>query len=168
MIVHAAKMLAVAFATLPAVAFAEAANDWLKLSKAVHAHAVKFGKPVPNKFSYAFEDLNGDGRLDAVVLENDPRYCGTGGCTLLIFRGTRSGFTFVSGSTISNEPIRVSRETKNGWKTLLITVRGGGILTPEIHALKFDGLKYQYPLNPSVQDKADQSELSESKVLVFH
>jgi hypothetical protein len=50
-------------------------------------------------FSYALVDLNGDGQLDAVVLLRGGMWCGSGGCTMLIFRGTPNGFQLVSKST---------------------------------------------------------------------
>jgi hypothetical protein len=57
------------------------------------------GGPLP-AFTYSLVDLNDDGILDAVVLLNDPRYCGSGGCTLLILAGTASGFDVLSSSTV--------------------------------------------------------------------
>jgi len=94
-------------------------------------------------------DLNGDGIQDALVLlENPTYYCGTGGCTMLVFKGTKSGFEFVSSSSLIRSPVLVSDTKTHGWRDLLVEVSGGGA-TPKKVALKFTGSKY--PLNPSTQ-----------------
>ena len=94
-------------------------------------------------------DLNGDGIQDALVLMENPMYfCGTGGCTMLVFKGTKSGFEFVSRSSLIRSPVLVSDAKTHGWRDLLVEVSGGGA-TPKKVALKFTGSKY--PLNPSTQ-----------------
>jgi len=92
-------------------------------------------------------DLNGDGHQDALVLLENPMYfCGTGGCTLLVFKGTKSGFEFVSRSSLIRGPVLVSDTKTHGWRDLVVEVSGGG-MTPKRVALKYTGSKY--PLNPS-------------------
>jgi len=92
-------------------------------------------------------DLNGDGLQDALVLlENPMYYCGTGGCTMLVFKGTKSGFEFVSRSSLIRGPVLVSEDKTHGWRDLIVEVSGGGI-APKMVALKYTGSKY--PLNPS-------------------
>ena len=92
-------------------------------------------------------DLNGDGLQDALVLLENPMYfCGTGGCIMLVFKGTKSGFEFVSRSTLIRSPVLVSETKTHGWRDLIVEVSGGG-LAPKQVALKFTGGKY--PLNPS-------------------
>ena len=93
-------------------------------------------------------DLNGDGIQDSLVLLENSYFCGTGGCTMLVFKGTKSGFEFVSRSTLIRSPVLVSDTKTHGWRDLLVEVSGGGA-TPKKVALKFTGSKY--PLNPSTQ-----------------
>lgn len=94
-------------------------------------------------------DLNGDGQKDALVLLENPMYfCGTGGCTMLVFKGTKSGFEFVSRSSLIRSPVLVSETKTHGWRDLIVEVSGGGA-TPKTVALKYTGSKY--PLNPSTQ-----------------
>jgi putative lipoprotein len=96
----------------------------------------------------ALIDLNGDGRPDALVLLENPMYfCGTGGCTMLVFQGTPSGFQFVSSSTLIRGPVLVSETNTRGWRDLIVEVSGGG-MAPKLVALKYKGGKY--PLNPSI------------------
>ena len=100
-----------------------------------------------NPHQTALVDLNGDGHQDALVLLQNPIYwCGTGGCTMLVFKGTKSGFEFVSRSSLIRGPVLVSETKTHGWRDLIVEVSGGGI-APKKVALKYTGSKY--PLNPS-------------------
>ncbi len=95
----------------------------------------------------AWLDLNGDGRQDALVLLENPLYfCGTGGCTMVIFKGTPSGFEFVSSTTLIRGPVLVSETNTQGWRDLIVEVSGGGMAAKQV-AMKFTGSKY--PSNPS-------------------
>ena len=95
-----------------------------------------------------FVDLNGDRSPDAIVVLIGSYWCGTGGCTMLVFRGEDKTFKLVSRSTLVRRPVTVSETETNGWRDLVLTVSGGGMPAKTV-ALKFDGKKY--PLNPSVQ-----------------
>jgi putative lipoprotein len=100
-----------------------------------------------NPHQTAQVDLNGDGHPDALVLlQNSMYFCGTGGCTMLVFKGTKSGFTFVSRSSLIRGPVLVSESKTHGWRDLIVEVSGGGMPSKKV-ALKYTGIKY--PLNPS-------------------
>lgn len=71
---------------------------------------------------------------------------------MLVFHGTEAGFTFVSASSITNEPIRISPETTQGWKTLIVHAKGKGDVR-----MRFNGTRY--PLNPSLQPKATAAQV---------
>jgi len=62
------------------------------------------------KFSHVLTDLNGDGIKDAIVLTQDPRWCGTGGCVMLIFRGNKEGYTFISDWTLDKIEAKKDRD----------------------------------------------------------
>jgi putative lipoprotein len=131
------------------VALAWSAGPESTLKKAVLAYLAKTGADPRSidPHQTALIDLNGDGLQDALVLLQNPMYfCGTGGCTLLVFKGTKSGFQFVSRSTLIRSPVLVSETKTHGWRDLVVEVSGGGI-APKRVALKFTGKKY--PLNPS-------------------
>jgi hypothetical protein len=120
------------------------------LKQALLAYLAKRGDDPKNAYPHqtAPIDLNGDGRQDALVLLENPYFCGTGGCTMLVFKGTKSGFEFVSRSSLIRSPVLVSKTKTHGWQDLLVEVAGGGA-APKKVALKFTGSKY--PLNPSTQ-----------------
>ena len=78
-------------------------------------------------YSYAQADLNGDPWPDAVVMLLPPGYCGTGGCTLLLLAGTEDGFKVVDRSALVREPIELSDDWRDGWRTLVVGRGGGGV-----------------------------------------
>jgi putative lipoprotein len=120
------------------------------LNQALLAYLAKKGDDPKNANPHktAKVDLNSDGHQDALVLLENPYFCGTGGCTMLVFKGTKSGFEFVSRSSLIRSPVLVSETKTHGWRDLILEVSGGGA-TPKRVALKHTGSKY--PPNPSTQ-----------------
>jgi hypothetical protein len=111
-------------------------------------------------FRFALQDLNGDGRADAIVLMSGPAWCGSGGCTMFIFQGVGNGFEFVSKSTITNTPIRISKKTVRGWRTLIVYSKGKGDVALRLNK------SLRYPLNPSVQPKASRAEVDAADIAI--
>src|SRR5262245_31685953 len=130
-----------------------------ELTNALQGPSKAGSREQPGYFRYAFADLNGDKIDDAIVLMRNPQSCGSGGCDMEIFRGTKTGFEFVSHSTITNAPIRVSSEKVSGWNSIIVGARGVGEV-----AMRFDGKKY--PLNPSMQPKATAAQLSGARTIL--
>lgn len=125
------------------------------LTAAIRAYIKKPERP---EFDYALTDLNGDGKADAIVLLRGSQWCGSGGCTLLVFKGKQDGFEFISKSTITSH-IRVSPEIRHGWKTLLVHTGGIGDVV-----MQFNGAKY--PSNPSMQPKATKAQASAAEIVL--
>lgn len=95
-------------------------------------------------FDVAFDDLNGDGQDDAIVLLKGQEWCGSGGCTMLIFKGKpNQTFEILSKTTLVGSPVYSTTYIYNGWKQLSVYSRKHGQVM-----LKFDGTGY--PLNPSL------------------
>jgi hypothetical protein len=136
------------------------ADDVPSLETAIQAWSEETTLP---HYKYAFVDLNDDGVDDAVVLLTEAAYCGSGGCSLLIFRGVAGGFALVSSSTITREPILLLQEKHNGWHSLSVMVSGGGVRPSQV-LMEFDGAKYPY--NPSTQAKAKKNNLKGAKTLI--
>jgi hypothetical protein len=144
---------------LPVLASGFQQQEVSGLVAAVQGYTRKTGEHDTPRFKHALADLNNDGVIDAIVLLLDPTWCGSGGCTALIFRGTKTGFTFISESTITNEPIRVLRERALGWRTLIVYSKGKGDVL-----MCFDGKRY--PLNPSTQPKATSAQLNDAQIVM--
>ena len=130
------------------------------LEKVIKAWAEESAVPT---YKHVFADLNDDGIDDAVVLITDNQYCGSGGCTFVIFQGVAGGFKLVSSSTITIEPILLLPEKKKGWHTLSVFVAGGGAKAGQV-IMRFNGKKY--PGNPSTQPKANDDDLKGAKTLI--
>ena len=120
----------------------------------------QLGTDGTDKYAYSLVDLNKDGRLDAVVLMQGQKWCGTGGCTMVVFAGTNDGFKLISRSTIANQPIVALTHVRHGWRTLVVEAKGRGPVL-----MSFDGKRY--PLNPSVQRKASPKWTLDAQVLTF-
>ncbi len=93
-------------------------------------------------------DLNGDGKAELVTQVLGPQVCGTGGCSLLIFREPRPGqLQLITRMSLFQPPLVVAERRSNGWKNLVARVRidagHGGFAE-----LPYDGRTY--PSNPSV------------------
>jgi hypothetical protein len=136
------------FVSLLGTSPATAAQDET-LTAALKAYAAKTGADFTTfePRQTACVDLNGDGSNDALLLLQGPSWCGTGGCTLLVFKGLRDGFRFVSATSLIRGPLLVSTGKTKGWRDLIVEVSGGG-MAPKKVALKYNGRKYSP--NPSV------------------
>jgi len=140
------------FAALLAVLASSAGAGTPELDDAIGAHLRNGMQPeaVP-QYRWSKADLNSDTEPDAVVLLIDPEFCGSGGCTMLVFKGKADGFEFESLSTVTREPIYVLQETNHGWHTLSVLAAGGGIDAHQV-IMRFDG--ESYPHNPTLQEPA--------------
>lgn len=90
-------------------------------------------------------------------------WCGSGGCTMLVFQGIEKGFRPVSQITLVREPVIVSETQTKGWRDIVVRVSGGGGETKNV-ALKFNGSTY--PSNPS-SEKALSPQTKIGGVVVF-
>jgi hypothetical protein len=115
-------------------------------------------------YEYAIADLNDDAVPDAVVLFTSPDWCGSGGCNMVILRGTKDAFVVVSSSTITRQPVRVLKETRKGWRSLSVSISGGGAEPGEV-LMRFNGKSY--PGNPTTQPRATASDLRDAATLKF-
>lgn len=154
---HAGALAAIAL--LATAAANGQTNAPAELLSAVQLHAEKAGVPLVARWRHALTDLNGDRIDDAVVLITDPAWCGTGGCTLLVFKGSRRGFTLQSKSSVSDVPIRLSPLVVAGWRSLIVYSRGRGDVL-----MRFTGTRY--PDNPSLQPKATAAQVRGASLLI--
>ena len=135
------------------------------LTAAVNSYLGELGVNLDTQQTYKTEyiDLNNDGIKDALVLMSTPDWCGTGGCSLFVFQGGEEKFEFLSSSSLIHQPFTISENQTNGWRDLVVEVRGGGA-KPQTVTLKFDGKVY--PSNPSLEPPIN-SEIIVEGVQVF-
>lgn len=99
------------------------------------------------RYALGRADLNGDGRDEAVVLMQGRRWCGTGGCTMLVLTPHRGAWRTVTRITVTYAPIRLLPTRSRGWRDLAVRIAGGGVRAGEV-TLRFNGRTY--PTNPTV------------------
>lgn len=109
-------------------------------------------------FDVAYTDLNNDGLEDAVVMLKGINWCGSGGCSMLVFQNTGTDFTLISKSTVTSRPIRVTETTNNEWNDLIVWSKGKGNVL-----MTFDGKSY--PSNPSLQDGISEEQALKAKTI---
>jgi hypothetical protein len=110
-------------------------------------------------YDVAYYDLNGDKNKEAVLYLSDINWCGSSGCTLLIFKAGKGKYTFISKTMITRKPILVSSSSTDGWFDIIVNTRG-----QENALLRFKNGKY--PKNPSTQPVADKSLVSKGFTLL--
>ena len=98
------------------------------------------------RYALAWADLNGDGRGKAIVYLMSENYCGSGGCTLLVYTPAGTSWSKVGDVPIANAPIRLLDTRTRGWRDIGVRVAGGGIRAFDA-LLPFGGTAY--PDNPS-------------------
>ncbi|MDD9194313.1 hypothetical protein PVK62_00495 [Aliivibrio sp. S3MY1] len=120
------------------------------------SEATQENEPV---FSAGYADLNGDGLEDAVVFLKGMQWCGSGGCTLMIFENLGDSYKLVSKSSVTNTPISVAKTETNGWKDVIVWSRGSGFVL-----MKFNG--QQYPHNPSLEAVVSEPQMLEARLVL--
>jgi len=90
----------------------------------------------------AFADLNGDGRPEAVAYLAGRRWCGSGGCHLVVLENLGRSYRLVGSTAVSRPPISVLSHRAAGWRGLSVMACGGGIVECYISVLRFDGTRY--------------------------
>ncbi|MFA0382350.1 COG3650 family protein [Vibrio sp. 10N.222.54.A3] len=127
-----------------------------KVDQAIRKYfKINNSSPDDTKYRWLTYDLNGDGK-EELFAQLD--WCGSGGCTLLIFENHQDNWRFNSRVTLVKGDIRLGKSQNHGWQDLIFNVSGGGA-TPAKHTLSYSGVSY--PLNPSVAPVADDADISD-------
>ncbi|MDD1781986.1 hypothetical protein LRP49_12475 [Enterovibrio sp. ZSDZ35] len=130
-----------------------------KVNAALNAYLGDTIDEVPDtKYRWLTQDLNGDNNKELLVLTD---WCGSGGCTVLIFANQNGHWQFNSRITLAHVPFQMSNATTNGWHDLIFPVGGGGA-KPASHVLQFNGVRY--PGNPSVAPKVSIPDTSDTQL----
>lgn len=92
-------------------------------------------------FSYAFVDLNGNGRDEAIVYLTGRSWCGTGGCNTYVLTPDGESYRFVARVPATRTPVRVLDKMSHGWHSITTVVREDATHIYE-GELRFNGQKY--------------------------
>jgi hypothetical protein len=113
----------------------------------------------PDHYDIARADLNNDGKQDVLVLMNGKSgYRGSGGATMFILKGTAEGFESLGSIKVVNEPVYARKSVYNGFRDLLVTVRGGGA-KPGLSSLQYGGKEYPASPGEATAEVEDGDEL---------
>ncbi len=93
-------------------------------------------------YVHARTDLDGDGRQDVLVYLMGPYVCGTGGCTLEVFRTEARGYRLITSFPTSRLPVIVPEARRNRWRDLWRLQSGGGAPATWVREV-FDGRGYR-------------------------
>ena len=126
-------------------AMAKHDDEQAELRHRLYGSPIQIADPSSYRFKYALVDLNG-------VYFTQQQDCGSGGCVMEVYKGTKSGFEFLSGTLRVLPPILILATASHGWKSLAIQLREGGS-----GVLKFNGRRY--PLSPPDGHPASSSTL---------
>ncbi|WP_417870542.1 COG3650 family protein [Vibrio furnissii] len=110
--------------------------------------------PDNTQYRWLKYDLTGDNQPELLVQLD---WCGSGGCTLLVFQQQNQEWRFNSRITLVRTPFQLGKHNTHGWQDLMLPVSGGGAQAAT-HRLQYNGISY--PVNPSVADVAQSEEIS--------
>jgi heat shock protein HslJ len=95
----------------------------------------------PARYVHGRMDLNGDGKAEVFVFITGPGFCGSGGCSLMLFSEDQGRYTLVKEFPNSRPPVIVSPQRTRGWNNLIRVESGdGGRAVYQRHT--FDGKTY--------------------------
>ncbi|AFY27545.1 META domain-containing protein [Cyanobium gracile] len=94
------------------------------------------------RYVHGRTDLDGDGRQDVLVYLMGPYVCGTGGCTLQVFRQEATGYRLITSFPTSRLPVIVPAGGRSRWRDLWRLQSGGGAPATWVREV-FDGRGYR-------------------------
>ncbi len=121
-----------------------------RLFSAVQSYIAPFDAPSEDvQVRTEWADLNGDGVQDALVYLKSDTWCGSGGCTVLVFEAIPDSleaaelgaFRPAAEISLMHGPVVVADTETEGWKDLIVQNTDG-----TTSRLSFDG--ETYPMSP--------------------
>ncbi|MBX7453109.1 hypothetical protein GR927_34460 [Mycolicibacterium sp. 3033] len=107
------------------------------------------GDAGPARYVAARTDLNADGNDETFVYLMGPYFCGSGGCTLLVFDHGVDGYSLLATMTTSSLPVIVSPSTTNDYADLWRMQSGGGAPAEFVHYVFSDGRYVEQSRRPA-------------------
>ncbi|WP_105902987.1 hypothetical protein [Vibrio gangliei] len=115
-----------------------------------HYFKINRTDPKNNRYRWLTYDINNDQKPELFVLTD---WCGSGGCTVLMFENRDNEWQFNSRITQVRTPIQVTNYHHFGWRDLIIPVSGGGAKAAN-HVMEYTGVSY--PINASTAPVSDK------------
>jgi hypothetical protein len=121
------------------------------------------GETGKGRYIYGLVDRNGDGGKEAFVYLLGSKFCGTGGCDLLLLTPNQDNYSLVNRFPISRLPTIVSSHKSNGWNDLVRPESGGGI-PPSYVLHTFNGKKYLEKKRMRADKKPEETRYLEGEI----
>lgn len=120
----AADSATVADTLVPDVTFTPLGSN--VLDEAIRTYARSQGALDANlRVLTATLELNGDQEQDGLAILMSMDWCGSGGCSLVVFQGSGGSFHPISRTTLIDPPLWVSDRRTDGWRDILVERSGG-------------------------------------------
>lgn len=113
------------------------------------------------RYSAAHADLNGDGNDEVFVLLMGPFFCGTGGCTLLLFSRGMDGYSLLANIPTSDPPVIVAETGPEGYADFWRMQAGGGAPAEYVLHRYRDGKYVEASRTPAANRPAGEVVLDE-------
>lgn len=139
------------FLTPPDSSATDTSARQIRLMQAVEAYSAPVDAPSEDiRLRTEWADLNGDGAQDALVYIESESWCGSGGCTVVVFEAITDSvevaefgaFRPAAEISLMHGPVVVAETRTEGWADLLVQGETDGTMR-----LAFDG--ETYPMSPS-------------------
>ncbi|MBX7434457.1 hypothetical protein JDV09_20480 [Mycobacterium sp. Y57] len=106
-------------------------------------------------------DLNGDGRDEVLTYLMGPYFCGTGGCTLLVFDQGMDGYSLLADMATTRPPVIVAPSAE-GYADVWTMQSGGGAPAEYVQHVFTDGRYVEQAHVPADEVPAGATVLSEN------
>lgn len=139
------------FAVPPDSSATDTSGRQIRLMQAVEAYVAPVGAPSEDvRLRTEWADLNGDGAQEALVYIESESWCGSGGCTVLVFEAITDSvevaefgaFRPAAEISLMHGPVVVAETQTEGWADLIVQSEDGRTMR-----LAFTG--ETYPMSPS-------------------
>lgn len=152
----------------PALPDAPSATSPAELEAAIRATAPDYnpasvGSDDAGKARYVTvrKDLNADGADEIFVYLMGPYFCGSGGCTLLIFDQGVDGYSLLANIATSSPPVIVATSTTNGYADVWRMQSGGGAPAEYVQHVFNDGKYVEQSRRPAEEIPGGTTVLAE-------
>ncbi|WED27619.1 hypothetical protein L3V77_05120 [Vibrio sp. DW001] len=98
-------------------------------------------------------DLNGDGIAEHIVLMQDLYFCGSGGCTAVMFDNEGN---VINRMTVVKNPVVLADSYRNGWQDFIVWSNGAH------RVMSYNG--ESYPSNPSLEPTVNRNASRQSAI----
>ena len=112
---------------------------------AMRAYFEQVNAPAFSQYDFVRKDLNGDHLKEALVYVTTPygEWCNIRGCSLVILRAHKDGFSIMGSFEDLRPPFYISKRKSGDWHDIVLESSGEFNKKAEMYVLRFDGNGYK-------------------------